>query len=496
MVEEKKTALSQKAKTAKNLKLSELDGVILPLNPSNSAVMPKGSLNLSEVILRSKTLDDEAYKGAQKAFFKAVADQVNGLTMDQSKAVVRAIRGALNDEQRPKAPYEVDPTPWPEDVQIIDVIRDIEDMVARVMVMRPEYITAVAYYCLASWFVEYLDYSPYLVITAPDRECGKSKLLNLIGKLVRRPYSMAGAPSDSSVFRIIEQNTPTLLMDEVDTYLSKSKELQGILNGGIDRENAFVTRSEGTSSADMRAVRFSTFGFKVLSGIGSDKSGDALVSRAIIVKLDRKKATDKRIRVRELPPLELENLRRKMYRLVCAYGEGLKEKARGARVDMPLTMGDRDCDKWEAQALLADMVSAEEGARLRDVAEKISCVKGEPSWKTVLLADVYDVVLNASHPDGLRIDDIGLTIRLGNDATHGDYITSRALNDALILNKEKRWGTFSGGRAPISQNLMSRTLTEFGVVRVKIKKEGNKSAFPVRGIIDAVMTYAPNVEGD
>lgn len=493
----KKMVSNQKVETQKDVKNSSIkNGSILPPMATGDKANGGDSLSVSQLIQRLKVIDSEGYKKGKKTFCKALQNQVEGLTEDQSKAIVGAVRTVFTEESRPKAPYEVDPEPWHEDVQILDVIHDIENIVRRVMVMRPEYVTAVAYYCLASWFVDYLDYAPYMVITAPDRECGKSKLLSLMGKLVRRPYPMSGAPSDSSIFRVIEQNTPTLLMDEVDTYLSKSKELQGILNGGIDRENAFVTRSEGTSSADMKPVRFSTFGFKVLSGIGSEKSGEALVSRAIIVRLERKKASESRERVREISRKELADLRRKMYRLACTYGESLREKSRGARVPMPMSMGDRDCDKWEAQIILADMVSKDEGIRIRDVAERVSGDKGELSWKTALLVDAYEVVLLAGEENGYSVSDTGVTVRLGVDKAHGHYILTKDLNDALVLNREKRWGTFHRDRDPISQRLMTSTLKGFGVERVKIRAEGNRSALPVSGIVLAVETYAPNVEGD
>jgi hypothetical protein len=60
--------------------------------------------------------------------------------------------------------------------------------------------------------------SPYLTATSPTPECGKSTLLTFVSGLVPKPAAASNFTS-AVIFRIIEAWSPTLLIDEADTYL-------------------------------------------------------------------------------------------------------------------------------------------------------------------------------------------------------------------------------------------------------------------------------------
>ena len=54
---------------------------------------------------------------------------------------------------------------------------------------------------------------------------------------------------------MIEDLSPTLLIDEVDTFLSSNDQLRGILNSGYTRKTAFVLRMGNQSSVSSPATR-------------------------------------------------------------------------------------------------------------------------------------------------------------------------------------------------------------------------------------------------
>ena len=54
------------------------------------------------------------------------------------------------------------------------------------------------------------------------------------------------------LFRIVDQHQPTLLLDEVDTYIYQSEELRGLLNAGHKR-GACAYRCEGNTVRAFRA---------------------------------------------------------------------------------------------------------------------------------------------------------------------------------------------------------------------------------------------------
>jgi putative DNA primase/helicase len=115
-----------------------------------------------------------------------------------------------------------------------------------------------------TWFVDVIQVAPLAIITAPEKRCGKSLLLSTLGRLVRRAIEASNI-SPSALFRSIEKWQPTLLIDEADSFMKDNEELRGILNSGHTRAGSFVIRSVGD---DHVPTRFSTWGCKVISGIG------------------------------------------------------------------------------------------------------------------------------------------------------------------------------------------------------------------------------------
>jgi hypothetical protein len=81
--------------------------------------------------------------------------------------------------------------------------------------------------------------------------------------------------------------SPTLLLDEADTWLLSAPEFRGILNSGHRSEAAFVHRCEGNRH-EPRA--FSTWGPKAIALIG--RLPDTLEDRSIIVHLQRRARSD------------------------------------------------------------------------------------------------------------------------------------------------------------------------------------------------------------
>jgi hypothetical protein len=62
------------------------------------------------------------------------------------------------------------------------------------------------------------DISPRLAITSPEKQCGKTTLLDVLSCLAWRPMT-TGSITAASIFRVVEKVQPTLLIDEADTFL-------------------------------------------------------------------------------------------------------------------------------------------------------------------------------------------------------------------------------------------------------------------------------------
>src|SRR5262245_54502187 len=150
----------------------------------------------------------------------------------------------------------------------------------------------------AHLFVDAFEFTPYLHIFSPTRSCGKSHLLACIAKLARNVLSTVSL-TVAALFRTIEQDQPTLLIDEVDNILSKgneNEELRAILNAGFERGSK-VRRCVGPNF-DLKD--FAVFCPKALAGIG--RLPDTVSDRCIPIHLIAKKKSEaiQRFRKREV----------------------------------------------------------------------------------------------------------------------------------------------------------------------------------------------------
>lgn len=147
-------------------------------------------------------------------------------------------------------------------------------------------------WCIATYVHEEFDIFPYLVVTSPTAECGKTTLLDLVKRVIFRPMSTTNI-STASIFRIVDELRPlSLIIDECDTFLNENKEAIGILNSGHDKSSGFVIRLSSKETG-FKPLRFRTYGPKALGMIGHlTKDKGTILSRSIVVHLLRKKPED------------------------------------------------------------------------------------------------------------------------------------------------------------------------------------------------------------
>src|SRR4051812_46293826 len=117
--------------------------------------------------------------------------------------------------------------------------------IARYVVCSEEQRLVIALWIVHAHCVHEFEQTPYLAITSPEKQCGKSRLLELIAMLVPKPW-MVVTPTETVTFRYIHGSRPTLLLDEVDTIFNpKSADryegLRAILNAG-HRQGATIPR--------------------------------------------------------------------------------------------------------------------------------------------------------------------------------------------------------------------------------------------------------------
>jgi putative DNA primase/helicase len=307
---------------------------------------------------------------------------------------------------------EVDP--WPEPVNPATLLTEISTTIRRFIICNEEVSHAVALWVAMTWFIDVVQVAPLAVITAPEKRCGKTLLLNLLGRLSARAIT-ASSISPAALFRIIDAWKPTLLIDEADAFMKDNEELRGLLNSGHTRDSAFVIRTVGEN---FTPTKFNTWGAKALSGIGH--VADTLMDRAIILELRRKLAHEGVERIRYAEPGLLDGLRAKLAR----FAEDCSEKVRQARPPLPNGLNDRAQDNWEPLLAIA-MIAGNEWLDIgTKAALKLSGNKSASQTIGVeLLSDIQEIF----------------------EKKRLDRISTAELIEALCADDEKPWATYNRG---------------------------------------------------
>lgn len=360
-------------------------------------------------------------------------------------------------------PFE-DVEPYSEPVDGAVLLSDIARTIRRFVVCDPEVVAATALWCMAAWLVDQLSVCPILLINAPEKACGKTQLLTVTGNLVPKPARAAGI-SPSVLFRMIEKYQPTLLVDEIETVLTReAEELRGLMNAGHTRDSAYVWRSVAVGD-DFEPKRFKVFGFKAIAGINADKLAETITSRAIVATLRKKRPEESVERLRHAEPRLFDSLRAKLARWALDNAEAIRH----ARPDLPDALGDRDQDNWEPLLAVADLVGGSWPKYTRSAALKLSGRKQAQSTGSELLADIQEVF----------------------ESKQVERISSADLLTELCKDEERPWATWSRGDR-ITARQLARKLDEYGI-KSKTLRIGSQvfKGFTKDAFADAFSRYLP-----
>src|SRR5262249_40882647 len=162
-------------------------------------------------------------------------------------ALVKAKRAELGldggDDKQGEAIEFAAPEPWPESIDGAVLLDEIAKAVRKHVVMTDQARDAVALWAIHTYIIRRFAISPKLFVRSAVRGCGKSTLLEVLSHFVARPM-LAANITTATAFRIIAKHQPTLLIDEVDTFLGENEELRGILDAS-HRHDGHVPRLVG-----------------------------------------------------------------------------------------------------------------------------------------------------------------------------------------------------------------------------------------------------------
>jgi hypothetical protein len=250
------------------------------------------------------------------------------------------------------------------------------------------------------------EFNPPLSIKSVEKRCGKTRLCEVVDRVAAKPL-LVSSVSPSALLRVIETDSPTVILDELDALLKKSPELaealRGLLNSSFDRAIARHVMSVPIAGGGYEVRQFSMRAPLVLSGIG--ELPDTVRDRAIGIEMTRKRRDEKVDRLRQRDGQDLRELARKAARWVCDHMTDLGN----ARPELPGWLNDRAADAWEPLFAIADLAGESWRKRAEVAAAALSGdgTAEDGSFRVKLLADIYAVFAERK-VDRLSSDDIAI----------------------------------------------------------------------------------------
>jgi len=387
----------------------------------------------SEQPISNQSVSEES---AAKARDRRSADGGQSATVNQSAGSNLSDRGGNGDSTESSKGNEggqssnaaeglrVDTRSYGNGAELLDELRQLFQ---RYLVLVPWAAEVLALWTLHTYVWRLRSVTTYLGIVSPVKRCGKTTLLTLLDEIGHQT-EFASNVSPPSIYRVIEETRPTLLIDEGDTFLRARDELRGILNAGYTKESAYVLRATGEGQM---LRRYSCWCPKVIATIGL--LPETLADRCVIITMRRKKPGEKCARLRGFDGSEI---REKCARWVEQNGHAI-ERCEPA---IPEALNDRAADIREPLLVLADLAGG--------------------TWPEVARAAAISFNGTSAEMD--------FTIRLLNDiqaifgAFEMDKLFTRQLVEALTRMAERPWREIRRGSA-INELWLAQQLSPFGI---------------------------------
>ncbi len=414
--------------------------------------------------------------------------------------------------------------PHPQPVVIGELLTEIEGIIKRHVVLPEAAATALAVWVLHTYVYELRDTVAYVAIESPEKRCGKTTLLTVLGAMANKPL-IASNVTVGALFRAIDTCRPTLLIDEADTFLAGNTTMRGVINSGNTWRTAYVLRMSRPSRSGLQVERQSggsgsllphppasdygatcppasdygatcppasdygatcppSPGFGAAGGHGSAGTGlkryscwcpkviamigrvpDTIADRSIVVSMARKLTTEIRA---PLAKLNTATIKAKCARFALDHGHaiGQCEKIHGEGLN------DRAADTFDPLYVVARLAGTQWEEKLHAAALVLSPVAGSKSTAAELLLDIYSIFLSTEKE---KIFTRQLTGYLRDEEFN---VTSAALKDSAI-----------------DEQKIAQLLRPYGI-KPSLCRVGSRVArgYLVADFTDAIARYVPEAD--
>jgi len=372
---------------------------------------------------------------------------------------------AVNATQSP-AP---DPTTPPTDHDGAALLDRVQAALDRYVILPSGHaVDAVVLWIAATHAQPAWAHAPRLVIRAPEKRCGKSRLLDIVEASCWNAFITVNS-SPAAVYRSITADPPTLLVDEADTMFGPkadgNEDLRGLLNAGHQR-NRPAKRYDAASN---RVESIPTFAMAALAGIGI--MPDTIEDRAVIVRM-RRRAPDETV-----APYRHRRDRPALRALAAELHTWLRANHAVLELAEPvMPVEDRAADTWEPLFAIAELAGGDWPDRAH----------------TAVLALQAETEQDTTNRDTDRA-----RILTDIHTAFGDQpaLSSRTLVERLGFDPESPWADY--GPVGLTQRQLARLVGEYGIKSGNVRlPDGQQSkGYHRTQFLDAWRRYAPHLSG-
>lgn len=354
-----------------------------------------------------------------------------------------------------------EPEPWPEPVDGGELLGGLMAAFRRYLVLPPGAAEVLSLWTIHAHSFEAFQHTPRLDIRSPEKGCGKTIVLDVLESLTPRSVRTENVTT-AVLFRLVDAHKPTLLIDEVDSFLKNNDDLRGALNAGHRRGGQHL-RCEGDKN-ELRG--FKTFAPVAMAGIG--RLPGTLIDRSIPITMKRRHANEQIEFFRQDRTDDLKALARRAARWVSDNMPALTEADPG----IPGYLLNRAADNWRPLLAIADIIGGEWPALARKIAKEV--IEEDSSHRTQLLFDIKGVF------EGRAVD----------------RITSADLCEALGKMEDRPWPEWGRSGKPITTRALAKQLSGFEIKPKTIRLEigaGTAKGYLLDDFSDAFSRYSPSL---
>ncbi len=324
-----------------------------------------------------------------------------------------------------------------------------EELLRKLVILKSE----EHYWALTLWIaycysIQNFDFAPRLCLWSPEKRCGKSLTLEVVGHLLPNPL-LTSSISSASLFRIMDKDpSRVILIDESDTIFGnksdqdKAEALRQLLNNSFKRGQK-VIRCEPPK---YETKEFSIFAPIALAGIGKNAIPETVADRAIMVEMRRMLPSEK---IQEFESDEVDLIFQPIREILRAFADQNEHKYRSIRPDLPReSLNPRARDVWKPLYKIAVCAGGEWLSKVRSASVAISAGEAESDeigLSLRLLIDIREVFND--YEERLSTRDLIERLR-GLEESPWNYLDR--FNPSILAHLLKNYGVrpkpFGGGK--------------------------------------------------